>query len=61
MKKLMNTNDFNEIKIEESKIEEIKRKIIYEEKKNVRTKGNNKDGMVELLKNIIVEEVNKKY
>ena len=57
----MNTNNINKIEIDNSKLEAIKLRTIYEEKLNLKTKEKSKDGMIELLKNIIVEEVNKKY
>lgn len=57
----MSTNNLNKIQIDSSKLEVIKIRTIYEEKLNVKTKEKNKDLMVELLKSIIVEEVNKKY
>lgn len=57
----MNSYKIKDFEIDKKKLEIIKLRTIREEKFNVKTKERNPDAMIELLKNIIIEEVNKKY
>lgn len=57
----MNSYDLNEFPIDTKRLEIMKIRIIRAEKNNVKTKENPKEIMVEELRKIIIEEVNKKY
>jgi len=57
----MNSFNAESIEIDKGKLETIKYRVIYEERNNVKTKSKGPGEMVELLRKIILEEVNKKY
>lgn len=57
----MNLFNAESIEIDKGKLETIKYRVIYEEKNNVKTKSKGSNDMVEVLRKIILEEVNKKY
>lgn len=57
----MNSYDLKDFDIDKKKLEIMKIRIIREEKQNVKTKEKAKEGMIEELRKIIIEEVNKRY
>lgn len=57
----MNSYDLKEFPIDKKRLEIMKIRIIRAEKNNVKTKEKPKELMVEELRKIIIEEVNKKY
>lgn len=57
----MNSYNLGDFDIDKKKLEIMKLRIIRAEKNNVKTKEKPRDVMVEELRKIIIEEVNKKY
>lgn len=58
---LVNSYNLEKFDLDPKKLERMKFKIIAEERHNVKTKERKKEEMIEKLKNIIIEEVKKKY
>lgn len=57
----MSSFNTEEFEIDKKKLEIIKYRTIHEEKNNVKTKAKSRDAMIETLRSILIEEVNKKY
>lgn len=57
----MKFNNDKKIEIDEKKLNKMKLNIIKAERNNLKTREKTKDEMVETIRKIIVDEVNKNY
>lgn len=57
----MNSFNTEENELDKKKLEIMKLRIIRAEKENVKTREKSKEGMVEEIRKIIIEEANKSY